>query len=507
LKNHIDVADKSFEKELIIANSQRKTLMIASIILIIGIIGRNVSVFLSPIEKVTALLIVIHILAAIELMSIFLIFKMPEKTQIRIFSIINILLLYVLFVYEMRSNPYVYTILIPGMFMGILWIDKWLSYITISVTSLTYLAIVFNMIPTLTDSQRIPIIMMTVIVLLQSLVLAIVGSRQIRLQLILLAEFNDDMNAKNETLEATFHVIQGISQNLTRSTTEITVQNDQLTNAINVVDKSSVYSSQWLKSLVDIFSGLANENKMLLNSLEEMQQLVQLSTVQSNQIKKTTQSTEMETQKIYASNKMMTQEINAELIKALNDLIVVKEIVGLADTITGISAQTKLLALNASIEAARAGESGRGFAVVAEEVNSLAISSTEVSEKIATLTQKADLAIDYIKIRIDRVLAYLSEDVVEGYEKLLVAVNNQKSYGEIFKQLTNGVVTHTLQFEQIVASFNQAIDTSYKCITSTDQEFDKMRSETLRVEAIVSNLRNQVCSLKSDADKLDEMAG
>lgn len=48
-----------------------------------------------------------------------------------------------------------------------------------------------------------------------------------------------------------------------------------------------------------------------------------------------------------------------------------EKIVGIIRTITEISFQTKLLALNVSIEAARAGEHGKRFAVVAEENQTL----------------------------------------------------------------------------------------------------------------------------------------
>lgn len=65
-----------------------------------------------------------------------------------------------------------------------------------------------------------------------------------------------------------------------------------------------------------------------------------------------------------------------------------KEIIGIIEVITGISAQTNILALNASIEAARAGDAGKGFAVVASEIQQLSEQTKAAVENIGIIIRE-----------------------------------------------------------------------------------------------------------------------
>ncbi len=79
-----------------------------------------------------------------------------------------------------------------------------------------------------------------------------------------------------------------------------------------------------------------------------------------------------------------TQE-TAKRLKRLGETS--QEIGQIVQLIDDIADRTGILALNASIQAAAAGDAGRGFAVVAEEVERLAVRSTDATKKIAALVR------------------------------------------------------------------------------------------------------------------------
>ncbi len=66
----------------------------------------------------------------------------------------------------------------------------------------------------------------------------------------------------------------------------------------------------------------------------------------------------------------------------------------ISSLVSDLANQTNMLALNASVEAVRAGDAGRGFAVVASEIRKLADQSRHSAEKIDTLVEMIQSAIN-----------------------------------------------------------------------------------------------------------------
>ncbi|OIN86825.1 MAG: hypothetical protein AUJ12_04205 [Alphaproteobacteria bacterium CG1_02_46_17] len=102
------------------------------------------------------------------------------------------------------------------------------------------------------------------------------------------------------------------------------------------------------------------------------------------------------------------------------------EIADIISIINGIAEQTNLLALNATIEAARAGESGRGFAVVASEVKKLAGETSSATQKITSLMENIQHAVNNTVLQVQEMKDTISK--INDFSLMISGAIEEQTY-------------------------------------------------------------------------------
>ncbi len=172
-----------------------------------------------------------------------------------------------------------------------------------------------------------------------------------------------------------------------------------MVNELSIITETSVQANKRIANESEnLLTGSMENSGAVENADAKIQDINEQLVGLSNMNHKTATLTDQIGEKTQENQQLMDeatanmQQINEsaaqckEIITTLGEES--QEIIGIVETITKISNQTNILALNASIEAARAGENGKGFAVVADQIQKLAEQTKFAVENIGNIVKE-----------------------------------------------------------------------------------------------------------------------
>jgi methyl-accepting chemotaxis protein len=322
-----------------------------------------------------------------------------------------------------------------------------------------------------------------------------------------------DLKVKNRDeigqLAASFnlmnHNLKQVVLGLASSSDSLSEASQQLSAAINETKEAANQISVSIQGTAANNDTQARSIREISRAMEEMTDGIQRIAATSSTAYEASAGTLDEAERGNELILLATEQMNAVSV-TVGDLRTVIDKLGersqqigeIVQVITEISAQTHLLALNASIEAAQAGEHGKGFAVVASEIRKLAERSNQSAEQVAGL-------IEAIQTDIGNTIKTMHK----GEEEVEAGVNGIHETGKALVRILNATRSVVDQVQEASAAAEE-MSASSQQIAASLLEMERVSTQTANAaQEITAATEEQLASMEeiaSSADTLSQMS-
>ena len=174
-----------------------------------------------------------------------------------------------------------------------------------------------------------------------------------------------------------------------------------------------------------------------------------------------------------------------------------KAVQNIIGTISGISTQTHLLALNASVEAARAGDAGKGFEVVAEEIRRLSEQTKAATENISDILTELSKDVEQVTGSINHTVEVVGEQntLIEESRERFVSIDDGvkqliESIGE-FKRVVDGISDASV----VIADGITELSANSQEVAASSEDITIMMGQAVEDMSLVKNALHDIYQL------------
>ena len=296
----------------------------------------------------------------------------------------------------------------------------------------------------------------------------------------------------SETLIGMVDKLAGITDISLKANQKIAEESENLLQGSMENTHAVEQADERIEDITSQLSGLSTMNHRTASLAEEIGE-----NTKENQKRMDEATTNME--QIYQST-----DVCKQIITNLGEES--KEIIGIVQTITGISSKTNILALNATIEAARAGEQGKGFAVVAEEIQKLAEQTKSAVEDIGTIVHQVVKNTESAVNAMEQNVVFTQtgmESIQKANEStVLITSSNEEMVGQI-RAIDEAAEVIKVKSNEVLNGMKHINSNTQKNYHAVEQ----VTAATQENSAGTASLAEIVEQIKQLSEKLNEVVG
>ncbi|MCF0241083.1 MAG: hypothetical protein HUK25_00505, partial [Treponema sp.] len=174
-------------------------------------------------------------------------------------------------------------------------------------------------------------------------------------------------------------------------------------------------------------------------------------------------------------------------------------------TVNKISAQTGLLAMNASIEAAHAGTLGKGFSVIAHEIRKLSEETTANANNISdTLKQNAEIVNSTAEAvtnfaKLNKVSSEGIKSTIQGIEEILSGISEMDAgTRDVMHSLTD-VVDETRTTSNLVSGVTNEVNQQVTSLTTIAEITSLLKDKVGSLETQINEINTAINTIQNEA--------
>ena len=233
----------------------------------------------------------------------------------------------------------------------------------------------------------------------------------------------DELEVIAENMNAFIRQIRSLVKEVAQSTEDILATGQELNTTVNDNVQIMSHMNAEIEDISINMEKSSSSSRVLSENLSESAENIAEFAENVNEIRKMVQQANESAQRTSAMAKENRKNaldsifaMQKKMEETSRDAGKIEKVKQIAEEISSIAGQTRILSLNAQIEAARAGTMGAGFAVVATKVGTLSNDIDRAVAEINDINSQVLAAVGALSEASKELIRFVSDDVVKDYD-------------------------------------------------------------------------------------------